>query len=116
MSFVSWPVLRLDCQDRLNAIADGAGQVREPDGKVFRGGDDFAVAQRKGGPPLLAPAFGVVVIFGPGELFVQLPGDIVQVKGVSRLSQPSTLSVGRSAFSASWEKWAKLICRSSPSP
>ena len=35
---------------------------------------------------------------------------------VSRLSHPSTLRVGRSWPSCAREKWAKLICRSSPSP
>ena len=48
MSLVSGPFSVSIGQDRLDAVADGAGQVREPHSKILRGGDDFEVPQRKG--------------------------------------------------------------------
>jgi len=70
------PALRLNRQDCLNAIANGSGQARQPNSELLRSGDDFAVAQREGRPPLLAPACGVLVIFGPGKPLVEGVRDI----------------------------------------
>ena len=92
--------LGLDGERGLDAVADGAGQLGQADRELLRGGDDLAVAQGEGGAPALAPGLGVGVVVWPGEMLGQFPATASRCSAVSRLSQPSTLSVGRSCPSA----------------
>ena len=67
ISFVSGPfsvsIARTVWMRSRIARASSASRI----GEVLRGGDDFTVPQREGGTPLLAPAFRILVIFGPGR-------------------------------------------------
>ena len=89
--------LGLDGERGLDAVADGARQLGQPDRELLRGGDDLAVAQGEGRAPALAPRLDVGVVVGPGELLASAPRRRRRgAARVSRLSQPSTLRVGRS--------------------
>ena len=95
-----------------------AGQLGEPLGELLRGRDDLAVAQLEGRAPPLAPCLVVALVLGAATRGCSTSCSAAwsRCSGVSRSSQASTLSVGRSFLPRVLREVGEADPRSSPSP
>ena len=103
------------CRDAVTRMF--RAKCRQMNRKLLGSGDDFPMTQSECSAPLITPSGNVRLIVRPCQAFGQFPSQHnSRCKAVSRLSQPSTLSVGSLLLSAGAAKCAKLIWRASPSP